>query len=142
MSRVQSFTSMAALRKSECCNVPKKLNLTFDMLTDLHLMAAEQCRLVSTLPGYLRIFTSRSAMHWTGSIMSRSTDCPYRHGTWSTSKGSSAQPMLTQITQFARSLPKLSSSCGCLTGDWPTLRLTSLIRSDGTRQRGKYYERT
>ena len=32
MSRVQSFTSMVVWRKSECCNVLKKLNLTFDML--------------------------------------------------------------------------------------------------------------
>ncbi len=68
MSRVQSFTSMVAWRKSECCNVLKKVNLTFDMLTDLHLKTAEQFRLVSTLPDYLRIFTSRSAMHWTSSM--------------------------------------------------------------------------
>jgi len=32
----------------------KKLNLTFDMLTDLHLKVAEQYRLVQVLPGYLR----------------------------------------------------------------------------------------
>ena len=32
----------------------KKLNLTFDMLTDLHLKTAEQFRLVFTLPEYLR----------------------------------------------------------------------------------------
>src|SRR5215469_13274773 len=32
----------------------KKLNLTFDMLTDLHLKTAEQYRLVYTLPDYLR----------------------------------------------------------------------------------------
>ena len=32
----------------------KKLNLTFDMLTDLHLKTAEQFRLVFTLPDYLR----------------------------------------------------------------------------------------
>jgi len=32
----------------------KKLNLTFDMLTDLHLKVAEQFRLVFTLPDYLR----------------------------------------------------------------------------------------
>ena len=32
----------------------KKLNLTFDMLTDLHLQTAEQFRLVFTLPDYLR----------------------------------------------------------------------------------------
>jgi len=32
----------------------KKLNLTFDMLTDLHQKAAEQFRLVFTLPDYLR----------------------------------------------------------------------------------------
>jgi peroxiredoxin len=32
----------------------KKLNLTFDVLTDLHLTTAEQFRLVFTLPDYLR----------------------------------------------------------------------------------------
>jgi len=32
----------------------KKLNLTFDILSDLHLKTAEQYRLVFTLPGYLR----------------------------------------------------------------------------------------
>jgi peroxiredoxin len=32
----------------------KKLNLTFDILTDLHLKTAEQFRLVFILPDYLR----------------------------------------------------------------------------------------
>jgi peroxiredoxin len=32
----------------------KKLNLTFDILTDLHLKTADQFRLVFTLPDYLR----------------------------------------------------------------------------------------
>ena len=32
----------------------KKLNLTFDILTDLHLKIAEQFQLVFTLPNYLR----------------------------------------------------------------------------------------
>src|SRR5215469_17043456 len=32
----------------------KRLNLTFDILTDLHLKTAEQYRLVFTLPDYLR----------------------------------------------------------------------------------------
>ena len=32
----------------------KKLNLTFDILTDFHLTTAEQFRLVFTLPDYLR----------------------------------------------------------------------------------------
>jgi peroxiredoxin len=32
----------------------KKLNLNFDILTDLHLIIAEQFRLVFTLPDYLR----------------------------------------------------------------------------------------
>ena len=35
-------------------NVHKKLNLPFDILTDLHLKTAEQFRLVYTLPDYLR----------------------------------------------------------------------------------------
>jgi peroxiredoxin len=34
--------------------VHRKLNLTFDILTDLHLKVAEQFRLVFTLPDYLR----------------------------------------------------------------------------------------
>jgi peroxiredoxin len=32
----------------------KKLNLTFDILTDLHLKTAQEFRLVFTLPDYLR----------------------------------------------------------------------------------------
>jgi peroxiredoxin len=32
----------------------KKLNLSFDILTDLHLKTAEQFRIVFTLPDYLR----------------------------------------------------------------------------------------
>ena len=35
-------------------SVHKKLNLTFDILTDLHLKTAEQFGLVFTLPDYLR----------------------------------------------------------------------------------------
>jgi peroxiredoxin len=35
-------------------NLHKKLNLTFDILTDLHLQTAEQFRLVFVLPDYLR----------------------------------------------------------------------------------------
>jgi peroxiredoxin len=35
-------------------NVHKKLNLTFDVLTDLHLRTAEQFRLAFVLPDYLR----------------------------------------------------------------------------------------
>lgn len=34
--------------------VHKKLNLSFDLLTDLHLSVAEQFGLVFALPGYLR----------------------------------------------------------------------------------------
>jgi peroxiredoxin len=34
--------------------VHKKLNLRFDILTDLHLKTAERFRLVFVLPGYLR----------------------------------------------------------------------------------------
>src|SRR5580704_6217419 len=34
--------------------VHKKLNLSFDILTDLHLKTAEEFRLVFTLPDYLR----------------------------------------------------------------------------------------
>jgi peroxiredoxin len=40
-------------------NLHKKLNLTFDILTDLHLKVAEEFRLVFTLPDYLReLYTS------------------------------------------------------------------------------------
>src|SRR5260370_7138335 len=35
-------------------NVHKKLNLTFDILTDLHLGTAEQFRIAFVLPDYLR----------------------------------------------------------------------------------------
>jgi peroxiredoxin len=35
-------------------NLHRKLNLTFDILTDLHLKVAEEFRLVFTLPDYLR----------------------------------------------------------------------------------------
>ncbi len=35
-------------------SVHKKLNLTFDILTDLHLKTAERFRLVFVLPDYLR----------------------------------------------------------------------------------------
>jgi peroxiredoxin len=35
-------------------NLHRKLNLTFDILTDLHLKTAEQFRLVFVLPDYLR----------------------------------------------------------------------------------------
>jgi peroxiredoxin len=35
-------------------NLRKKLNATFDILTDLHLKTAEQFRLVYVLPDYLR----------------------------------------------------------------------------------------
>ena len=35
-------------------NVHKKLNLTFDILTDLHLKTAEQFQLAFVLPDYLR----------------------------------------------------------------------------------------
>ncbi len=35
-------------------NAHKKLNLTFDILTDLHLQTAEQFRLAFVLPDYLR----------------------------------------------------------------------------------------
>jgi peroxiredoxin len=35
-------------------NLHKKLNLTFDILTDLHLKTAEEFRLVFVLPDYLR----------------------------------------------------------------------------------------
>src|SRR5258708_4400939 len=35
-------------------NLHKKLNLTIDILTDIHLKTAEQCRLGFVLPDYLR----------------------------------------------------------------------------------------
>ncbi|MGH9971934.1 MAG: hypothetical protein ACREBG_29655 [Pyrinomonadaceae bacterium] len=34
--------------------IHKKMNLTYDILTDLHLKTAEQFRIVFTLPDYLR----------------------------------------------------------------------------------------
>jgi hypothetical protein len=70
----------------------KKLNLTFDILTDLHLKTAEDFRLVFTSPDYLRDLY-KSFMPWTGFTMNRSTDCRYPHDTWSTSRGLSELPM-------------------------------------------------
>ena len=71
----------------------KKLSLAFDIVTDLHLKIAEQVRLVSLCRITYAIFTNRSVMPWTGSTMSRNTDCRYRHDTSSTSKGSFVQRM-------------------------------------------------
>ena len=59
----------------------KKLSLSFDIPTDLRLKTAEEFRLVFTLPDYLRDLYESSATPWTGSTMSRSTDCRYPHDT-------------------------------------------------------------
>jgi len=67
----------------------KKLNLTFDILTDLHLKTAEEFRLVFTLTDYLR-----------------------EHDTWSTSRGLSELPMWMWTTRSVLNLPRLSRSCG------------------------------
>ena len=66
----------------------KKLNLSFDILTDLHLKVAEQFRLVFTLPDYLRdLYKSFGSTldrfleaPWTDSMMNWNTDFPYRRG--------------------------------------------------------------
>src|SRR5260370_30523765 len=45
---------LTAERERYTRNLHKKLNLPFDILTDLHLKTAEQFRLVFVLPDYLR----------------------------------------------------------------------------------------
>jgi peroxiredoxin len=59
----------------------KKLNLTFDILTDLHLKTAEQFGLVFTLPDYLRELYKSFGATWTGSTMNRNIACRYPRGT-------------------------------------------------------------
>ena len=59
----------------------KKLNLTFDILTDLHLTIAEQFWLVFMLADYCAIFTNRLVMAWTGSTTNRNSDCQSRPDT-------------------------------------------------------------
>src|ERR1700684_1756319 len=49
----------------------RKLNLTYDILTDLHLKTAEQFRLVFTLPDYLRELYKSF-----GSTLGRFNDAP------------------------------------------------------------------
>ena len=73
-------------------DVHKKLNLTFDILTDLHLNTAEQFGLMFVLLDDLRDLY-RSASRWTGSMAKRNTAYRCRHATWSTRKGSFVQPM-------------------------------------------------
>jgi peroxiredoxin len=59
----------------------KKLNLTFDILTDLHLKTAEQFRLVYALPDYLRELYRSLVTHWTGSTTSPNSGCRCPPGT-------------------------------------------------------------
>jgi peroxiredoxin len=61
--------------------VHKKLNLTFDILTDLHLNTEEEVRLVFVLPIVCGTFTSLSASSWTGSMTNRNTACRCLRGT-------------------------------------------------------------
>jgi peroxiredoxin len=71
----------------------KKLNLSFDILTDLHLKVAERFRLVFTLPDYLRDLYKSF-----GSTLDRFNDernigCRCLHATSSIKLARSAQPM-------------------------------------------------
>jgi peroxiredoxin len=59
----------------------KKLNLTFDILTDLHLKAAEQFRLVYVLPDYLRELYRAFGNAWTGFTTCQNSDCRCPRGT-------------------------------------------------------------
>ena len=59
----------------------KKLQLTFDILTDLHLKIAEQFRLVFSCRITCRSSTGRLGTLWTDSTMSRNTDCLCPHAT-------------------------------------------------------------
>src|SRR5258707_15412740 len=74
-------------------NVHKKLNLSFDILTDLHLKTAEQFRLSMCCRTTCATCTSRSIAPWTGFTMNRNTDCRCPRGTSSTKKGLFVQPM-------------------------------------------------
>src|SRR5262249_53664642 len=53
-SRQCTNAAMPAQLLSTLHDFSKKLNLTFDILTDLHLKTAEQIRLAFVLPDYLR----------------------------------------------------------------------------------------
>src|ERR1700751_5192696 len=71
----------------------KKLNLSFDILTDLHLKTAEEFRLSSHYLITCATFTNPSAMRWTSFMMNWSTDCRSPQDTWSKSRGLSELPM-------------------------------------------------
>ena len=89
----------------------KKLNLTFDILTDLHLKTAEQFRLVFTLPDYLRDLYKSF-----GSTLDRFHDeseyrlpMPARYVI--DREGIIWQPRSTPIIRSVPSLPKHSGNC-------------------------------
>lgn len=85
----------------------KKLNLTFDILTDLHLKIAEQFHLVFTLPDYLRdVYRSF------GNTLDRFNDEPnYRLPILARyvieKQGIIRAAIVTLTTRYAPSLPKL-----------------------------------
>jgi hypothetical protein len=58
----------------------KKLNLTFDILTDLHLKIAEQFRLLYVLPDCAS-FTRLLVTRWTGSTTNQNSGCRCPRGT-------------------------------------------------------------
>jgi peroxiredoxin len=66
----------------------KKPNLSFDILTDLHLKTAEQFRLVFPLPDYLRDLYKSFGSTLDRFTTSRNTDCRCLRATWSIRKGS------------------------------------------------------
>ena len=56
-------------------NVHRRLNLTFDILTDLHLKTSQQFGLVFVLPDYLRDLYKSYVTPWIGSTANQNTDC-------------------------------------------------------------------
>ena len=92
-------------------NLHRKLNLTFDILTDLHLRVAEQFRLVFTLPDYLRELYKSF-----GNTLDRFHDEPaYRLPMPARyvldKQGIIRAADVTPTTQFERSPTKRSKSC-------------------------------
>jgi peroxiredoxin len=61
--------------------VHRKLQLTFDVLTDLHLKTAEQFGLVFTWGVTCATSTNLSEVLWTGFMMNRNTGCRCPHVT-------------------------------------------------------------
>jgi peroxiredoxin len=110
-------------------SVHKKLNLTFDILTDLHLKTAEQFRLVFVLPDYLRdLYRSF------GNTLDRFHDeseyrlpMPARYVI--DTEGIIRAADVNADYTIVLSRPKLSGSCAPLFLDWATTDANGRARS-------------